>query len=274
MTFGYRRLDISIFRPIEAGEPVCYARSMAHTRPASDILGSGITRDAVAGAERAARRERGWKVWLAPRPFTLVSTGVYVTALLMLLQGNCDACGSWGADALLAGTLVGLLLLDRLDYLLYGETPPRKAGLVLMGARFALTAAAAAMFGFDGRSLNVFLFALLPYVALFYFDLKWSQVTGAVVWVTALALMAVASIQRLTVVTVTSKGQTSWYYLLTPSTANEYIGWVAMGTIVLVFVLTSARVTSREKEHAARAGRLLARLDASHAWLNHYAQKT
>jgi signal transduction histidine kinase len=192
----------------------------------------------------------------------------------MLLQGNCDACGSWWAGALLAGVLAALLLLDRLDYLLYGETPPRKAGLMLMGARFALTAAAAAMFGFDGRPLNVFLFALLPYVALFYFGLKWSQVTGALVWVTALALMAVASVQRLTVVTVVSKGQTSWYYVLTPSTAFEYVGWVAMGTIVLVFVLTSARVTSREKEHAARAGRLLARLDASHAWLNHYAQKT
>jgi signal transduction histidine kinase len=218
--------------------------------------------------------ERGWKVWLAPRPFTLVSTGVYTAAFLMLLQGNCDACRPWWAGAIMAAALVGLLVLDRADYILYGETPPVKAGLVLLGVRVALTVLVAAMFGFDGRPMSLFLFALLPYVALFYFGLKGSMITGALVWVAALVMMALASIPRLSAVTVVSRGQTSSYYVLTPSTVYEYVGWVAMCTIVLVFVLTSTRVTYREKEHAARAGRLLARLDASHAWLNHYAEKT
>ena len=233
MTFGYRQPDISIFRPIEAGGLLCYARSMARTWRVSNIWQRSVQPAEVT-------RERGWKVWLAPRPFTLVSTVVYAAGLLMLMQGQCDGCRPLWAVPLATVALLGLLLLDRLDYLLYGETPPVKAGLVLLGLRLALTMIVAAIFGFVGGTLSIFLFVLLPYVSLFYFGLKGSLVTGAVVWLVAAAMRALATIPRLTEVTVTGKGQTSSYYILTESVVYEYAGWVALCTVSLVFVLTSA----------------------------------
>lgn len=267
MTFGCLARDSSIFRPIEAEGSLCYARGMARTWRVSNIWQR-------TSQPAEVRRERGWKVWLAPRPFTLVSSATHLAAILYVLQGDCEGCRPLWRGVLAVVALLGLLLLDRLDYRLYGETPPRVAGFVFLGLRLALTMAVAGIFGYGGWTYSIFLFVLLPYVALFYFGLKGTMLTGALVWVVASGMMVVALIPHMSVVTVVQRGQTWSYQILTGAVVNEYIGWVALYTIPLVFVLTSARVAHREKEHAARARQLLVRLEDSHALLNHYAQTT
>src|SRR2546423_13598567 len=85
------------------------------------------------------RKERGWRLWLVPRPFTLVSTPFYLFLLVGALGVPpvvCDSCqGRTWHIPLFVGAIVVLLALDRLDYWLFGETPPARAGLLLLALR-------------------------------------------------------------------------------------------------------------------------------------------
>src|SRR5437879_10487537 len=76
--------------------------------------------------------------WLMPRPFALVTTITYLyLAGAVSLTPWCDSCAPWRTWAVIASFLI-LIGLDRLDYRLYGETPPLKAGIVLFAIRVLL----------------------------------------------------------------------------------------------------------------------------------------
>src|SRR5687768_786572 len=116
-------------------------------------------------AIRQLRRKQGWRLWLAPKPFTIVSTLVYIVAFVVLF-GLCLTCLRTGQDFLITGAFLALLALDRLDYWLFGEVPPAREAALLLIVRITLIEALAWAVG---PEIAMFPYTLLPYVASFYF---------------------------------------------------------------------------------------------------------
>ena len=251
---------------------MCYAHCMGAT------LISGQTWRTTpldrAGVERL-RRERGWRLWVAPRPFTLVSSVVYLGALYYTFWGgdcsnsNADCGPSWWS-VVSAACLLTLLALDRLDYWLYGETPPARVGFMLLALRLALTTIVVVVLDLW---MGTFLLPLVPYVASFYFGVRGASLTAALVWLIQTPIIAVSVIPHMTRVGVYRDGQETIHYLVTSAFIGAFVNGLCMMTILLVFVASAARVACMERAGRARVEALLARLDDSHRTLRVYSQK-
>ncbi|MGH2479388.1 MAG: hypothetical protein ACRDHW_07020, partial [Ktedonobacteraceae bacterium] len=83
-------------------------------------------------------RKRGWTWWLIPKPFDLVSSMLYIGALVPYLysfvtqSGYTPPLALWQA-VLMTVTTIALLAIDRVEYFFYGEeTPPRAAASLLL----------------------------------------------------------------------------------------------------------------------------------------------
>ena len=202
------------------------------------------------------RRERGWKLWLAPRPFTLVSSTIYLLLISLALLGDCDPCkeNPW-AIVPLVGVLIALLALDRVDYWLFGEVPPARAAIVLLAGRFLLVEGVAQ---FGGLWPAMWLYALLPYVASLYFQARGALLMGALVWTAFVVRSTLAELPL---------------NLSDPNQVGQYVNGIAMFSFLLVFVVTMAKIVQGEKAGRARAERLLAELESSHAQLKEYSQQ-
>ena len=81
---------------------------------------------------------RGWHFWLAPRRFDRLSTAVYVAILILWIGGELSwapgIMDTWD-DVGFISLVAGLLVLDRVEYRLFGEVPPPRAATVLLGVR-------------------------------------------------------------------------------------------------------------------------------------------
>jgi signal transduction histidine kinase len=216
------------------------------------------------------RRERGWRLWLAPRPFTYVSTGVYLGAMVYAFVGDCSNCGSTWAQALSVICLLALLALDRLDYWFFGEAPPARAGLVLLLLRLALATVIAVVLGWWA---GMFLYVLIPYTASFYFGARGAVIWAVPVWIIEVALIANSLAPRLSRVGVFSGSQESYYYVLTREVVGEFVGNIGILSILVAFVVSAARVACLERANRAQVEQLLARLDESHDRLRAYSQQ-
>lgn len=207
-------------------------------------------------AIRELRQERGWKLWLVPRPFTLVSSAIYLLLIVLTLLGDCTPCKeSLWAIVPLVGVLIALLALDRLDYWLFGEVPPAGAAIVLLAVRFLLIEGVAQ---FGGIWPAMWLYGLLPYIASLYFQARGALLMGAVVWITFVVRSTLAELPL---------------NLSDPDRVGEYVNGIAVFSFMLVFVVTMARIVQGEKAGRARAERLLAELENSHSHLKEYSQQ-
>jgi signal transduction histidine kinase len=203
---------------------------------------------------RQLRKERGWLLWLAPRPFALVSSTVYLL-LTSILLGLCLICDPGQGGTLIAGLLLVLLALDRIDFWLYGETPPLAAGIVFIAARLLIIEMIAQ---FGGVWPAMWLYGLLPYIAYLYFGLRGAYLLGALVWV----VFVVRSTLPLIPI--------HWW---DRDAVGGYVGSVVMFTFLIVFVLTMARITRQEKGSRIRAENLLAELERSHLRLKQRSEQ-
>ena len=202
------------------------------------------------------RQERGWKLWLAPRPFTLVSSALYLFLMSLVLLGDCDPCkeNPW-AIVPLVSVLIALLVLDRVDYWLFGEVPPARVAILLLLVRFLLIEGVAQL---GGLWPAMWLYALLPYIASLYFQVRGALLMGVVVWITFVVRTTLAELPL---------------NLSDPDQVGEYVNGIAIFSFLLVFVVTMARVVQEEKAGRARAERLLAELESSHGQLRAYSEQ-
>ncbi|MEO8287417.1 MAG: histidine kinase [Chloroflexota bacterium] len=224
--------------------------------------------------EERAPAVEGWRLLLAPRPFTFVPTFVYLAGFVYVLQGDCAECGTPWKGAIVIGGLLALLALDRLDYLLYGETPPFRVGLTLLALRVIIGVAVASLAGWwYENSFGMFLLVLIPYIAALYAGTKVSMLTGAAIWILFAIIQILASFQGLSRVTVYKGSETTGYYVIGPAVVSAYISSITLFAIVLVFVLTAARIASLEKAHTARSKRLLVELETSYARLRSHSER-
>jgi signal transduction histidine kinase len=202
------------------------------------------------------RQERGWKLWLAPRPFTLVSSTIYLLLIALSLLGDCTPCqeNPW-AIVPLFGVLITLLALDRVDYWLFGEVPPAKAAIVLLAVRLLLVEGIAQ---FGGLWTAMWLYALLPYIASLYFQARGALLMSAIVWTAFVVRTTLAELPL---------------NLADPDQVGEYVNGIAIFSFLLVFVVTMARIVQEEKAGRARAERLLMELEGSHSQLKEYSMQ-
>ena len=247
---------------------MCYAQNMELTASRRDKrLG-----DAPAG-DNGRDGARGWRVWAALRPITLVSSAVYIATLITIIRGDCPACYVPWKGVATVGLLLLLLLLDRLEYPLFGETPSRWVGVALLGTRLALTLATFSIMNPWENAQGLLMLALIPYMGYLYLGSKGGIAVGAMVWVIGANMLVIAAIPHLTKITTQKGGQISTEYMVTRSLMQTGIASLTLLTILIVFVLVSARVTSLERAHTSRTKRLLAQLETSHTRLGIYSQR-
>jgi signal transduction histidine kinase len=258
----------SIFRPIEQGGAMCYA----HCMELSASRRNKRLGDAPA-AEAGRDGARGWRVWVAARPITLVSSFFYLAALFSILIGDCLECYVPWKGVLSVGLLLLLLLLDRLEYGLFGEMPPRRASLALLATRLALTLAISYGIGSWDNAYVLFMLAIIPYMGYLYFGSKGGIAVGVLVWLIAAVNLTMQAISHLTRVTTFKGGETFTEYMVTWSLVGAFVTSLATLTILIVFVLVSARIASLERAHTSQTERLLAQLETSHARLGVYSQR-
>src|SRR5688500_3721719 len=226
---------------------MCYARSMSQR---ATWWSTPTGNQSI----QQLRKERGWRLWLAPRPFTLISL-VTLIFPIVLVSGFGLGGGDSSGIALTIGVLIALLALDRIDYWLFGEVPPTGAGIILLTVRFLLVELVA-QFGEVGAA--IWLYAMLPSIGSIYFGPRGAYLTGAVVWIAAAV--------RITL----SQMPLDWS---DQDVVGGYISSIVTFTFLLIFVVTMARMLWEEKASRIRAEMLLAELQRSHGRLKEYSEQ-
>jgi signal transduction histidine kinase len=166
--------------------------------------------------------------------------------------------------------LLGLLALDRLDYRLYGERPPAKAGLLLFALRLLHAAVVGALISAE---LSMYIFACLPFIATYYFGTRGTLFAALTSWLILAVLTALDLLPTLPQVNVVRGDSVYSYPMINSFAVREYIGILGMATLVLVFGAGAARVAHLERESRRHVERLLARLEVSNAQLRERSEE-
>ncbi|MBA2287216.1 MAG: sensor histidine kinase [Ktedonobacteraceae bacterium] len=180
-------------------------------------------------------RARAWAWWLIPRPFDLVSSLLYIGALVPYLYNFVTQSGytppvAWWQATFMTVITVALLAVDRVEYFFYGEeTPPRSAASFLL-VRIVFIEVLSLL---DRFQYTPFLYLILPYLACLYFGELVGYVLTALAWI-------------MYFVKHTYYGP-GW---LNNGTEQHYL---VLFTVGLILAVTTARVVVREKASRARA---------------------
>jgi signal transduction histidine kinase len=220
---------------------------------------------------------RNPSTWLFPKPFTVVSTLLYLGILalyfhdrLVLALSSVQTNGSTTAvqpnsashpptlpaaswqwnEVIAAGAVIALLAIDRIEYRLFGDKPTVRIAVGMLLLRVALIEVVAQL---DQFSFSPVLYLIVPFYASLYFGMRASY------WIAA--TVGVAYIAKLTWY------QRDWY-------TNEIIlrDFLVFG-VGLLFVMAMAQVVRNEKASRARAERLLSELERSHRQLQAYSEQ-
>lgn len=199
-------------------------------------------------------RHRLW--WVMPKPFDWLSSSLYIGIFVVAVVQAPSRIAVWQI-ALLAGVLLTLLLIDRLEYWRYGEQVPSRVALLLFILRIVLIQCTIPLEGFN---FTPFLYFILPYLAVVYFGNRAGYATA--VLVIAVYLAAVWWYQH------------DWYL----NTLSLFLAIIY--SFGVVFVVLMARVVSlekagriREQASRVRAEELLAELEEAHRQLQAYAER-
>ena len=198
---------------------------------------------------------RRWNWWLVPRPFDLVSSLLYLGVLLPFLYSFLSQTGytpplEWTQAALMCGATASLLVMDRLEYRLYGEDTPRKRAALLFLARVVLIEVICWL---DQFRYSPFLYLVLLFLACLYFG----DVVGYALGLLALGVYVVK------------------HFFYGPGWLNDgtELHYLVLFTLGCVFAITIARAVAREKASRTRAEELFAELARSHRQLQDYARQ-
>jgi len=197
------------------------------------------------------RPHRFW--WLMPTPFSWLSSALYIGLLLYALApaapGFAQVLALWQV-LLIAAIVLGLLLVDRLEYLRYGEQiPPRTAALLII-ARITLILLAGMIEGFNFIPL---LYLILPYFVMVSFGYKMGY--GMAALVTLLYFVPMWWFQP------------DWYR------DRFEVLLVLLFVCGMVFVVVMARGILLEKASRVQAEELLAEVERAHQQLQAYAER-
>jgi signal transduction histidine kinase len=202
---------------------------------------------------RRLRQERGWTWWLIPKPFDLVSSGLYLCVMAgffyNLLSGR-EYYIAWWQVPLMVCTTLALLSVDRLEYWRYGEETPARAAIYFLLVRIVLIEAVTWL---DHLDLSPFLYLIVPYLACLYFGYAAGYLLVGIYWVLYIVR----------------------HYLNSPdwlSNSTE-IHYLALFTTGLIFSISLARTVVTERTSRARTERLLVELEDSHRQLKVYSEQ-
>ena len=199
-------------------------------------------------------RHRFW--WFMPRAFDWLSSSLYIGIFVVAIVPAPPRIALWQIP-LLAGVVLALLLVDRVEYWRFGEQVPLRVALLLFILRIVLIQCSIALEGFN---FTPFLYLILPYLAVTYFG---NRVGYAVaVLVIAVYLAALWWYQH------------DWYL----NTLSVFLAIIY--SFGVIFVVLMARVVSlekagrvREQASRVRAEGLLAELERAHRQLQAYAER-
>ena len=202
------------------------------------------------------RQNRHQLSWLMPKAFDWLTSTFYIGIFIVAFLTYPTPI-AWWQISLLAGVVLALLLIDRLEYWRYGEqVPVRVAGLLFIGRIILIVC----IILIEGLDFTPFLFLIPPYLAVVYFGNKVGY---------AMAALAIAAY----LVPVWLHNP-HWY--LNPISAFLAIAFC----FAVVFVVLMARVVCLEKagrirEQASRirAEELLAEVEHAHRQLKVYAER-
>ena len=199
-------------------------------------------------------RHRLW--WLMPKAFDWLSSSLYIGIFIVAVVPAPARIALWQLP-LLAGVLLALLMIDRLEYWRYGEQVPLRVAVLLFILRLALIQCTILLEGFN---FTPFLYLIPPYLAVVYFGNK----VGYAIAVLAIAVYLGAVWWH----------QHDWYL----NTLSVFLAIIYCFGVV--FVVLMARVVRLEKagrlrEQASRvqAEELLAEVEYAHRQLQVYAER-
>ena len=201
------------------------------------------------------KRVRRWTWWLVPKQFDLVTTLLYISVPLLSIFFAADAaCGCeqfplWRVVLLLLTTVV-LLLIDRVEYVLYGETTPHKIAIALLVTRIILIEAVAQL---DKLHFSPFLYLIIPLLASLYFGIA----VGYGFMVFAWAIYVCKELLY----------QPGWL-----SNVNG-VHELMIYTLGLIFAMAMANAFLRERCSRSRTELLLQELEMSHQQLKAYSEQ-
>ena len=112
---------------------------------------------------RGQSRHQLW--WLMPKAFDWLSSTFYIGIFIVAFLPSPTPIAWWQVP-LLAGIVLALLLIDRLEYWGYGEQVPVKVAVPLFVGRIVLIVCTILIEGLD---FTPFLFLIPPYLAVVYF---------------------------------------------------------------------------------------------------------
>lgn len=205
-------------------------------------------------AARRLRRERGWKLWLIPKSFDLVTTPLYLSIPLLyaysVISNGCDCQFPWRVEGVIAVLMLGLLLIDRLEYWFFGEATPLHVAEALLLARALLIEATTLA---DRSRFSPILYLVLPFLGTLYFGKRIGGLLVVIAWL-------IYPIK---------------HFLINPLWFQQpvEIQYFSIYTVGLVFSLAMAWVFTQEKASRTRAEQLLAELEESHRQLKLYAEQ-
>lgn len=196
------------------------------------------------------RPHRFW--WLMPTPFSWLSSALYIGLLLYALAPAAPGFARlalWQVP-LIAAIALSLLLLDRLEYLRYGEQIPARAAALLIIARVMLILLAGIIEGFNFIPV---LYLILPYFVMVSFGYKVGYGMAALVTLLYFAPM----------------------WLFVPGWYRDRFDVLLALLFVcgMVFVVVMARGILLEKASRLRAEELLAEVERAHQQLQAYAER-
>lgn len=208
-------------------------------------------------ATRRLWRERGWMIWLLPKPFDLVTSALYLSIPILyayfFLTATPDAgpqcCAfPWWREALIMSIVGALLLVDRLEYWFYGETTPTRVAIELLLLRAVLIEVVALI---DSFRFSPVLYLVVPFIGTLYFGRRVGGALAVLAWL-------IYPFKHLL-------SDPLWYRQPTE------IQYFCVYTVGLVFAVAMAWVFTQEQASRTRAEQLLAELEVSHRQLQTYA---
>src|SRR5579859_8000610 len=210
-----------------------------------------MLKDSAADNRLSQPRWRSLRSWLAPRPFEWVSTPLYLCVFVLYVyyhrpDRGCDCDFSAANAALVAGMILCLLAIDRVEYWRYGDSAPGRIAALLLAARIALIEAVIYL---DNVHFSVFMYLLLPFIGVQDFGERAGYVLSGMAWIAYIITHPL------------------WY------AAEIEVNAMILFSLGLVFVNTMASAVLREQESRARAEKLLRELEVSHRQLAAYADQ-
>jgi signal transduction histidine kinase len=204
-------------------------------------------------AVQQLRRARGWKLWLIPKSFDLVTTPLYLSIPLLyayafISNGGCSCASPWRIEGMISALMLGLLLIDRLEYWFFGEMTPLYVAIGLLLARALFIEVTALV---DSFHFSPILYLVPPFLGTLYFGRRVGGTLAVLAW--------------LIYPIIHSLKYPIWFQ------QPAEIQYFSIYSVGLVFSVAMAWVFTQEKASRTRAEQVLAELEVSHRQLKRYA---